>query len=407
MNIHDGMDKMNKIIKELGLEEEFARLASELQNQFMIMGEETEDLAEALGRADDTLIDMIWEEIEQEEPVTREEKEKILLKDIPEVFESEMVYMSPEELGALVKTMACQELSSEELMILTSGLSKKGYVFIFSKNGMCVPVVMKQIADIARNKLKEQETQLEIGFVQAIRIMLRAALNLYGVFDRHQIKQMFQLIKTGEESETDVWWKQWEKNIDIVIRELEKRENRYWIDGEYVVDYMLEDKKAYKALLRKREGKGYYMPSSIDEAEAWSRGIADRENVNYKGMLSILTKSLNNKSRAEDIMAELASMVVMEGCRLANIMNHLYMIGIEFDNEVAGRNFTIHCVKWLHTVKRWSNAGYSNEELGLPNADEGKEWGGILQEKPAKIQRNDPCPCGSGKKYKKCCMRKE
>ena len=21
-----------------------------------------------------------------------------------------------------------------------------------------------------------------------------------------------------------------------------------------------------------------------------------------------------------------------------------------------------------------------------------------------KVQRNDPCPCGSGKKYKKCCM---
>ena len=23
-----------------------------------------------------------------------------------------------------------------------------------------------------------------------------------------------------------------------------------------------------------------------------------------------------------------------------------------------------------------------------------------------KIRRNDPCPCGSGKKYKKCCMNK-
>ncbi|MFV9631495.1 MAG: SEC-C metal-binding domain-containing protein [Methanosarcinales archaeon] len=23
-----------------------------------------------------------------------------------------------------------------------------------------------------------------------------------------------------------------------------------------------------------------------------------------------------------------------------------------------------------------------------------------------KIGRNDPCPCGSGKKYKKCCMIK-
>ena len=23
-----------------------------------------------------------------------------------------------------------------------------------------------------------------------------------------------------------------------------------------------------------------------------------------------------------------------------------------------------------------------------------------------KVRRNDPCPCGSGKKYKKCCLKK-
>ncbi|MBP1582331.1 MAG: SEC-C domain-containing protein [Victivallales bacterium] len=28
----------------------------------------------------------------------------------------------------------------------------------------------------------------------------------------------------------------------------------------------------------------------------------------------------------------------------------------------------------------------------------------IVRETP-KINRNDPCPCGSGKKYKKCCGR--
>ena len=25
----------------------------------------------------------------------------------------------------------------------------------------------------------------------------------------------------------------------------------------------------------------------------------------------------------------------------------------------------------------------------------------------AKVGRNDPCPCGSGKKFKKCCMNKQ
>jgi len=31
----------------------------------------------------------------------------------------------------------------------------------------------------------------------------------------------------------------------------------------------------------------------------------------------------------------------------------------------------------------------------------------LLQKPPKKIGRNDPCPCGSGKKYKNCCLKKE
>jgi uncharacterized protein YchJ len=30
-----------------------------------------------------------------------------------------------------------------------------------------------------------------------------------------------------------------------------------------------------------------------------------------------------------------------------------------------------------------------------------------IKRNAVKIGRNDPCPCGSGKKYKKCCLDKE
>ena len=48
---------------------------------------------------------------------------------------------------------------------------------------------------------------------------------------------------------------------------------------------------------------------------------------------------------------------------------------------------------------------------GLPNLDDREEWGFGPNDSidPAKnefrhVGRNDPCPCGSGKKYKKCCL---
>ena len=36
-----------------------------------------------------------------------------------------------------------------------------------------------------------------------------------------------------------------------------------------------------------------------------------------------------------------------------------------------------------------------------------KEASAPTQRKNEKVGRNDPCPCGSGKKYKKCCLKKE
>jgi hypothetical protein len=39
----------------------------------------------------------------------------------------------------------------------------------------------------------------------------------------------------------------------------------------------------------------------------------------------------------------------------------------------------------------------------------GEEFGGhhptTIRHEGSRVGRNDPCPCGSGKKYKKCCLR--
>jgi uncharacterized protein YecA (UPF0149 family) len=39
--------------------------------------------------------------------------------------------------------------------------------------------------------------------------------------------------------------------------------------------------------------------------------------------------------------------------------------------------------------------------MGMPNG-----IGGEMKVAQKKVYPNDPCPCGSGKKYKKCCGRK-
>ena len=55
--------------------------------------------------------------------------------------------------------------------------------------------------------------------------------------------------------------------------------------------------------------------------------------------------------------------------------------------------------EWLYTLPQWEEI-YTEEEL---KALYKKQKASTTIVKDKKIGRNDPCPCGSGKKYKHCC----
>ena len=71
---------------------------------------------------------------------------------------------------------------------------------------------------------------------------------------------------------------------------------------------------------------------------------------------------------------------------------------------------------WLNTVvdclDKLDPSAPSRPDLALPDWPQAEVSASELSEPPwprvsaSKIGRNDPCPCGSGKKYKKCCFGK-
>jgi preprotein translocase subunit SecA len=46
------------------------------------------------------------------------------------------------------------------------------------------------------------------------------------------------------------------------------------------------------------------------------------------------------------------------------------------------------------------------QRITYGRGDDGDDKPKTVKRKGQKVGRNDPCPCGSGKKYKKCCGRK-
>ncbi len=74
------------------------------------------------------------------------------------------------------------------------------------------------------------------------------------------------------------------------------------------------------------------------------------------------------------------------------------VVNLGFDKERLYKNMVAAGADWLYGLEEWEPI--FDEEKRKELYKEQKESGTVR--KPAKIYPNDPCPCGSGKKYKKC-----
>lgn len=74
-------------------------------------------------------------------------------------------------------------------------------------------------------------------------------------------------------------------------------------------------------------------------------------------------------------------------------------VSLGFDKEKLYKNMVDAKAEWLYELPQWD--AIFTEEKRKELYKEQKSSRTIHVEK--KVYPNDPCPCGSGKKYKKCC----
>ncbi len=138
------------------------------------------------------------------------------------------------------------------------------------------------------------------------------------------------------------------------------------------------------------------------EAEYGSDIIRELERV-------ILLKTVDTKWMAHiDDMEELKKGIGLRSYGQKNPVIEYRYEGFEmFDAMVE--SIREDTVRALLTVKLRQNQAPQREQVAKPDAPNAGAGDGSFTEqaKSNKVGDNDPCPCGSGKKYKKCCKLKE
>ncbi len=157
----------------------------------------------------------------------------------------------------------------------------------------------------------------------------------------------------------------------------------------------------------------YYPFSRKELLQAGEPDFVDR-NPSYLNLVAFLTENYEISWELADNLVETCIYAINTGQPAAGIMSLLEM-RLEIDSLELLQELTDLTVDLANNTRRWHLKGYTPAELHLVE----QSWFERPPEPPAvrkkaevfsletrkRVGRNDPCPCGSGLKFKKCCGR--
>ena len=141
--------------------------------------------------------------------------------------------------------------------------------------------------------------------------------------------------------------------------------------------YFQEERDIYAELLKN--------PDEVVEGTV--KELAEKYNVSVMTMVGFLdgiNDSLVNQNPIEE-------------------MEEDTKVNLGFDKELLYKNMVGAGADWLYGLEEWNTIFDEAKQKELYK--EQKSSTTIV--KGDKVYPNDPCPCGSGKKYKKCCGKKK
>lgn len=162
-------------------------------------------------------------------------------------------------------------------------------------------------------------------------------------------------------------------------------------------------------LLETWRDKAYGETLSVkDRAKLWKDYFAKEKSI-YEELLEDSSKTVSGtvKELADKWDTDVETMTgfldgINDSLKKANPiekMKESTKVTLDLDLEKLYKNMVAAKADWLYNLPQWDK--HFTEEERKTMAHDQRMSGTVIKDK--KIGRNDPCPCGSGKKYKFCC----
>lgn len=288
---------------------------------------------------------------------------------------------------------------------------------------MSIPLEVKASLEhfMSQTSKIKKEYQTKISALKEIEDSLNAAVRLYGVVNVDRIRALWEIQYPNTE-----YTPEFDEFFRTMIPLIAIRHNHYCIQYQLIANYKFADaeyvREFYNHVLGKM-GDDYYVPTK-KEIQYYAQYPFNQHSSTYKKLRRFVSKLTPDI----DLLLQFIEANIQLGEPFHLLMQEIQELNlIFFDTEEQLFEFAELHTQLHNNTRLWENGGYTPNELfgqwtdesfNLPDnpqnpdniiplanyrnpADNKGESQGVK-----KVGRNDPCPCGSGKKYKNCCWNK-
>ena len=222
----------------------------------------------------------------------------------------------------------------------------------------------------------------------------RAAVNLYGIISLDELADIFN---EQSQDQTSV------EEIYTLLLPLVVKDGWYGFYKDYLVHYwFFEDFDQADYLLHHQSEKPRYIPEKEEFLQHALKYV--RDNEDWQAVRSFMVDVFDLSKRTLEGYREVKNYLT-SGDGINELGNILDRYNLVFTGEEQFQEFINLIMLAKNNTRIWENKGYTPSELFEMSKKKNDNIIEFPIREREKVGRNDPCPCGSGKKYKQCCGR--
>ncbi|MDD2214427.1 MAG: SEC-C metal-binding domain-containing protein [Oscillospiraceae bacterium] len=238
-------------------------------------------------------------------------------------------------------------------------------------------------------------------FRKLLDLYAKAAVNLYGVIS---IKEFAEIINRQNTEKTTP------HEIFTLLLPVVLKHKWYCFYKEYIVHYWAIDDFEYADFWLMEQGdKPRFIPPK-DELLKFENPYyeSEKQAASWQKLNAFIFEAWPDKGQIYRFYNELKEISAFS-TSIQELSELFEKYGLAFSGEKQAQTFFNLLMDASNNTRMWSNKGYTPNEMSKLMAARSpqKDPSSTIVSERKKIGLNDPCPCGSGKKYKKCCRLTE